>query len=217
MAECVKLENICKSYGRRKILNNVNLTANTGELIVIKGKSGSGKSTLLNIIGQLDGYDEGDIYFDSARIKHEYERNRLRSEKIGFVFQSYWLLENLNIRDNIKMPYLYTDGRMPKDLNEWIDELLGKFGLEELIHQKTRNLSGGEKQRVAIARAMIRKPQLIVADEPTGNLDNENSEKVSSILRDYADSGNTVIVVTHSETNFENADHIYRLEDGRLV
>ena len=217
MNECIRLEKISKSYGNRKILTELDFSANIGELVVIKGKSGCGKSTLLNVIGQLDSYDSGNVFFESKRITHGYQRNMLRSQKIGFIFQAFQLLENLSVIDNIKMPFLYSDSPMPKNVKKMIDDIIDTLQLQNVKWNKIKNLSGGEKQRVAIARAIIRNPLLLVADEPTGNLDPENSEIVSSILKEYTNTGKTVIVVTHSEDCFQNADVIYRLEGGILT
>lgn len=217
MSDCLQLNNITKHYGSNEVLKGVDFVAQKGQLIVIKGKSGSGKSTLLNIIGQLDSYDSGEIYLEGKLIKNRFQRNMLRSNKIGFIFQAYHLLENLNVADNIQMPFLYSDVALPLNIRNDIHELLERFGIDKLMKKKVRNLSGGEKQRVAIARAMIRKPLILVADEPTGNLDPDNSKVVSSMLAEYAHKGNIVIVVTHSEDCFENADKSYRLEEGVLV
>lgn len=217
MSECIRLQKVHKRYGRKEILTGVDLTVTRGELVVIKGKSGSGKSTLLNIIGLLDSFNAGELFFDEKRIANERQRIAIRSGKIGFIFQAYCLIENLNVMDNVLMPFLYTDDKIPDDYENYVKELLDAFGLSGFEKKKVKNLSGGEKQRVAIVRAMVRKPLLIVADEPTGNLDPENSDIVAAQLKRYTEAGNSVIVVTHSDDCFNNADKTYMLKDGILV
>lgn len=212
----IKLVNIKKLYGDKLILNNLNLEINEGEMIAIKGISGSGKTTLLNILGLIDTFQSGEYYFNDKNIKelNGKQINSLRIDNISFVFQSFLLIEYLTTIENILLPLKYQN----KIYNTVeTDELLKNLGILHLKNQKVNTLSGGEKQRVAIARAVITKPKLILADEPTGNLDEMNTDNVASILKMINKKyGITILVVTHN-TRIENVfKKIYHLVDGQL-
>ncbi len=212
----IKLVNIKKLYGDKLILNNLNLEINEGEMIAIKGISGSGKTTLLNILGLIDTFQSGEYYFNDKNIKelNSKQINSLRIDNISFVFQSFLLIEYLTTIENILLPLKYQN----KIYNTVeTDELLKNLGILHLKNQKVNTLSGGEKQRVAIARAVITKPKLILADEPTGNLDEMNTDNVASILKMINKKyGITILVVTHN-TRIENVfKKIYHLVDGQL-
>ncbi|HHX68910.1 MAG TPA: ABC transporter ATP-binding protein [Gallicola sp.] len=212
----IKLVNIKKLYGDKLILNNLNLEINEGEMIAIKGISGSGKTTLLNILGLIDTFQSGEYYFNDKNIKelNSKQINSLRIDNISFVFQSFLLIEYLTTIENILLPLKYQN----KIYNTVeTDELLKNLGILHLKNQKVNTLSGGEKQRVAIARAVITKPKLILADEPTGNLDEMNTDNVANILKMINKKyGITILVVTHN-TRIENVfKKIYHLVDGQL-
>lgn len=212
----IKLVNIKKLYGDKLILNNLNLEINEGEMIAIKGISGSGKTTLLNILGLIDTFQSGEYYFNDKNIKelNGKQINSLRIDNISFVFQSFLLIEYLTTIENILLPLKYQN----KIYNTVeTDELLKNLGILHLKNQKVNTLSGGEKQRVAIARAVITKPKLILADEPTGNLDEMNTDNVANILKMINKKyGITILVVTHN-TRIENVfKKIYHLVDGQL-
>jgi len=217
MKEIIKLCKIKKTYGKRIIFNDLDLTVNQGEFISIGGASGEGKTTLLNILGMLDRFQSGRYYFDNIDVaEKKSERIRVRSEKIGFVFQDYCLLESLSVADNILMPFFYSESRIANSVYDGVRDYLERFGLKNMEKTKAKYLSGGEKQRVSIIRAMIKKPALVLADEPTGNLDPNNAEIISTELRKMADAGTTVVVVTHNQEVFKHVDRRYRLADGRL-
>lgn len=217
MKEIVKLSGIEKKYGERTIISNLDLVVNKGEFISITGKSGEGKTTLLNLIGLLDSFQNGNYLFEGNDVSKSLGRKtEIRSKSIGFIFQDYCLLENLSVLDNILMPFFYSDVEITKNLYAKANEYLEKFGLMKLRKTKAKFLSGGEKQRVSIVRAMLKEPSLILADEPTGNLDPENSQLISSELKNLSRMGTAVIVVTHNQNVFENVDTKYKLSGGRV-
>ena len=217
MKEIVKLSGIEKKYGERTIISNLDLVVNKGEFISITGKSGEGKTTLLNLIGLLDSFQNGNYLFEGNDVSKSLGRKtEIRSKSIGFIFQDYCLLENLSVLDNILMPFFYSDVEITKNLYAKANEYLEKFGLIKLRKTKAKFLSGGEKQRVSIVRAMLKEPSLILADEPTGNLDPENSQLISSELKNLSRMGTAVIVVTHNQNVFENVDTKYKLSGGRV-
>lgn len=217
MDNLVEIKKLNKSYGKKNVLNNLDFSIGRGEMVTITGKSGCGKSTFLNIVGLLDKADSGKYFFEGkTAIRGNAVMEKIRGEKIGFIFQSYCLLDNLSVMDNILMPVCYNDIRIDNKFKVKIEEYLEKFALKDLSKVKAKYLSGGEKQRVSIVRALAKEPTLIVADEPTGNLDSENSGIIFDELKRISQIGKTVIVVTHNGDVFKNVDRKYRLCDGAL-
>ena len=215
----ISLKDIRKTYdGKKYVLDRLELSIERGELAVITGKSGSGKSTLMNIIGLLDTFNEGKYTFEGETIDMKRKNySHLRGSKIGFIFQSYYLIESLSVSDNILMPLLYSDNkRIEKSTIDKMNACLEEYGLYEYRNKKTALLSGGEKQRVAVARALIKSPDLIIADEPTGNLDHENGSLIKKSLVKQTELGKSVIIVTHNKDLFSDAPSMYMLSDGRL-
>ena len=188
--EILRLENIEKYYSgsvdKLHIIRNLNLSVEEGEFISILGRSGSGKSTLLNVIGLLDKIDGGKIFIDGKEVDvlSDVEKDRLKNRMLGFVFQFHYLLPEFTALENVMLPALIDDFSNKSEIEKRAMELLKSVGLEERVHHKPSQLSGGEKQRVAIARALINSPKILLADEPTGNLDEETSETIFNILRD---------------------------------
>lgn len=223
MKPILAVNNIYKDYIIDKkllsVLRGVNLEVIKGEILVILGPSGAGKSTLLHILGLLDEPTEGNIVFEGVEIKKESHRKKahFRREKIGFVFQFYNLLPDFNVFENICLPNLIANGnwRINKRLKERAIGMLDWIGLSDRLRHKPGELSGGEQQRVAIARALINQPQLLFADEPTGNLDSQTSERVWSLLvKLNQEKGQTVIVVTHNEELAKRGTRKLYLQDG---
>lgn len=219
MSELVKMRSILKSYdGKRNVLDGLDFSLNSGEIALVYGDSGCGKSTFLNIVGLLDSMTYGEYLFDGKPIdkKRINTCHRVRAEEIGFVFQAYCLIEALPVRDNILMPFLYNAIPIDHNLMERMEALSCELHISELLSKKAALLSGGEKQRVAIARAMLKRPRLLIADEPTGNLDERNSEIVAQSLAAITKAGTALLVVTHNHRLvFHNADS-YVLKGGRL-
>jgi len=216
----VDMQHIKKSYkGSYAILQDASLTVRRGELCMIRGQSGAGKSTLLNILGLLDAADAGSYTLGGVSVLPGTSRRRaqLRSRMIGFVFQSYHLLESLSVEDNVLLPYLYTRAPLNAGARQRMQVVLQDLDLVGLGHRPVRLLSGGERQRVAIARAVIREPELVIADEPTGNLDQDNSARVMGHLLTLSRSGTAVVVVTHNDSLLAHADTSYSIVDGMLV
>jgi putative ABC transport system ATP-binding protein len=199
-------------------LNNVEFNIGQGEFVAIMGPSGCGKSTLLNIIGLLDTPSEGQYYFMDKEISKykESQLTELRKGNIGFIFQSYNLIDELTVFENVELPLLYL--RMSsKDRKKKVDEVLEKVQISHRKNHFPQQLSGGQQQRVAIARAVVANPQLILADEPTGNLDSANGEEVLKLLEELNRDGTTIVMVTHSLAQAERANRILQLFDGHLV
>ena len=199
-------------------LNNVNLQIAEGEFVAIMGPSGCGKSTLLNIIGLLDNPSEGEFYFYDEEVSKYSERQRaeLRKRNIGFVLQSFNLIDELTVYENVELPLIYL--KYPaSERKQRVEEVLEHM---QIMHRKDhfpQQLSGGQQQRVAVARAVVAKPNLILADEPTGNLDSTNGQEVMTLLSDLNANGTTVIMVTHSATDAEYAHRVVNLFDGQVV
>jgi len=216
----LQVENIKKDYlmGKKTIsvLKGASLTIDHGEIIAIMGKSGAGKSTLLNVIGTLDRPDSGDIYFEEQALFKYNDRQlaEFRNKNIGFVFQFHYLLPEFDALENVMMPGLInsTDDKL---LRSKAEELLVRVGLADRLHHRSNELSGGEQQRVAFARALINQPKLILADEPSGNLDNYSSEILHEMMWSFTKEFNTAfIVVTHDRNLAEKADRIINIVDG---
>lgn len=207
----LQLKHLKKSY-LRPVLTDINLCMQSHDYVSVIGQSGSGKSTLLNILGLVEDYDGGTYTLNGVRIRKGLDYAKLRREVIGFIFQSYNLIPTLSCRENILLPTLYNC----KTGIRSFDELVSQLKLETLLPQRVNTLSGGEKQRVAIARALILDPCLLLADEPTGNLDPENRDIIMELLRTENEKGCGVILITHDYEVARTAKTIYRLEGGTL-
>ena len=218
-----ELKNVNKEYKTKveiiEVLKNISLELNQGDFISIQGKSGSGKTTLLNIIGLLDIPTSGEIKFDNEIINYEDEKtkNMIRNKKIGFVFQFHYLLNEFTALENVMIPALI-DSKLDKNkLKTKAKELLELVELGHRMNHKPLELSGGEKQRVAIARALVNEPNIILADEPTGNLDLETSETISKLFKKINDEKKqTIVIVTHSSELAESTKDKYKIEKGNL-
>lgn len=207
------LKHLQKSY-TRPVLTDVNLEITNDSYATIVGRSGSGKSTLLNILGLVEGYDGGEYVFNGELIRNFMDYSRLRLENIGFIFQSYNLIPTLSCKENILLPTLYNRRSCNEVQN--FDELVELLDIGPLLSQRVTTLSGGEKQRVAIARALILDPCLILADEPTGNLDPKNRDMILRLLHREHEKGRGIILITHDMEIANEADTIYILRDGIL-
>lgn len=207
----VRLSHLQKSY-TRPVLTDVNLEITNDSYVTIVGKSGSGKSTLLNILGLVEGYDGGEYVFNGVIIRNFVDYARLRLENIGFIFQSYNLIPTLSCKENILLPTLYNR----RNRVQSFDDLVELLDIGPLLNQRVTTLSGGEKQRVAVARALILDPCLILADEPTGNLDPKNRQLIFQLLRREHQNGRGILLITHDEETARQADRIYTLKDGCL-
>lgn len=221
----LKLENVCKIYRTTEVetraLDSVSFEVHPGEFVAIMGPSGGGKSTLLNILGLLDSPTTGAYWFfgtDVAR-HSEAELTMLRRATIGFVFQSFNLIDDLTVEENVEVALLYRKvrGTERKERKERIRAVLERVGLSHRARHLPQQLSGGQQQRVAIARALVANPRLILADEPTGNLDTTNGEAVIALLKDAVKAGTTVIMVTHSPEHASAAHRTIGLRDGRAL
>jgi putative ABC transport system ATP-binding protein len=219
----IRLENVKKVYTTDRIetlaLHDINLEVEKGDFISIMGPSGCGKSTLLNIIGLLDTPTGGGLHLEGEKINGQGDRklSRIRNEKLGFVFQSFHLVPDLKVIDNVEIPLLYRS--MPSaERRRLAQEALDRVGLGSRIHHFPTQLSGGQQQRVAIARAIVGRPRVLLADEPTGNLDSRMGEEIMTILEDLnAKDGTTVVMVTHDDRFAGRTNRIVRLFDGRQV
>ena len=218
----IKTEELSKVFRTDEVettaLNKVSMEIQGGEFVAIMGPSGCGKSTLLNILGLLDNPTGGGMYFGAIEVSKYKERHRtnLRKGNIGFVFQSFNLIDELTVFENVELPLLYmkvSSSERKKKVNEVLERM-------KIIHRKKhfpQQLSGGQQQRVAISRAVVTRPKLILADEPTGNLDSANGEEVMALLTELNRDGTTIVMVTHSPTDAEKAHRIVHLFDGHIV
>ena len=216
----LEVKDLCKIYGKGETevhaLNHVSFSAQKGEFIAIVGESGSGKSTLLNVVGALDNATSGSVMIDGREIFSMPEKKLtvFRRQHIGFIFQSFNLIPELNVGQNIIFPLLL-DYKKPD--TKYVNELLNVLGLTDRRNHLPSQLSGGQQQRVAIGRALIARPALILADEPTGNLDSKNSQEVISLLKSMsANYQQTILMITHNENHAGAADRVFRMSDGIL-
>ncbi len=218
----LSIENLSKYFRTEEVetiaLNHVSLQVASGEFVAIMGPSGCGKSTLLNILGLLDNPSEGKYYLLGKEVGslREKERTMYRKGNIGFVFQSFNLIDELNVFENVELPLIYM--RIPaKKRKEMVNEILQRMNISHRAGHFPQQLSGGQQQRVAIARAVVAQPKLILADEPTGNLDTKNGQEVMMLLSELNREGTTVIMVTHSQRDSTYAHRIINLLDGQIV
>ena len=213
------LKNVNRIYGEDKeavhALKDVNLVIEDGKFTCILGRSGSGKSTLMNIIGALDTPTSGKVFNNDIDLStlNEDQLANYRNKTTGFVFQSFYLEPSYTVLENVVMPLIIA-GMKRKEREEMGKDILIKLGLEDKIYKKANELSGGQKQRVAIARALVRNPDIILADEPTGNLDSQNGAEVMALFREIVKMGKSVVLVTHNAEDAKNADNIINIKDG---
>jgi putative ABC transport system ATP-binding protein len=218
----LETKNLRKLYRTNEVetiaLNNVNLTVKEGEFVAIMGPSGCGKSTLLNILGLLDTISEGEYIFLGETVGRHSERQRamLRKNNIGFIFQSFNLIDELTVFENIELPLLYLNIAAP-ERKKRILEVMERMQLIPRKNHFPQQLSGGQQQRVAVARALVSHPKLILADEPTGNLDSINGDEVMNMLTQLHQSGTTIVMVTHSPAYAEYCQRVIHLFDGHIV
>jgi putative ABC transport system ATP-binding protein len=218
----IKLSGVSKRYRTTELettaLDGIDLTIGSGEFVAVMGPSGCGKSTLLNIVGLIDAPSSGQYFFGDQEIS-KYSENKLadlRKGNVGFIFQSFNLIDELNVYENVELPLLYQS--VPKQKRrELVAAALELVGLSSRAKHKPEQLSGGQQQRVAVARAVVGDPKLILADEPTGNLDSKNGEEVMSMLDQLNKQGTTILMVTHSPSHADRAHRIVNLLDGRVV
>ncbi len=221
--EILRMKGIIKDYvlgsGTSRVLKGIDLTVDRGEFLAILGPSGSGKSTLMNIIGCLDVPTEGEYYLSGKKIADQDEASlaQIRNKEVGFIFQQFQLLQRQTAFENVELPLIYAN--MPeKQRRERVREMLEKVQLGDKMEYFPNQLSGGQQQRVSIGRALMNNPALLLADEPTGNLDSENSKEIVALLRKFNKENNqTVIIITHDERIALSADRIITIEDGRIT
>ncbi|NMB03293.1 MAG: ABC transporter ATP-binding protein [Tissierellia bacterium] len=222
MANVIELKKVNKEYGtqiKTKVLFDIDLAVEAGSFNSIIGQSGSGKSTLLNIVGTLDQPTEGEVLINGKRTDkmNKNELASLRNETLGFIFQFHYLLPEFTALENVLMPYRIQYGKVPKETLERANELMDLVGLEKVKNNLASNMSGGQQQRTAIARALMNSPKIILADEPTGNLDSDTSETIYNLLRDINQKlGTTFVIITHDRRIAEKADRIIEIKDGRI-
>jgi putative ABC transport system ATP-binding protein len=218
----IRTEDLLKIYTTEEIettaLNNVNIEVHEGEFVSITGPSGCGKSTLLNVLGLLDNPNGGKYYFMDNEVSRYSERKRtdLRKANIGFVFQSFNLIDELTVFENVELPLLYI-GVTSAERKKRVKEVLEQTGIDHRINHFPQQLSGGQQQRVAVARAVVSRPKIILADEPTGNLDSKHGEDVMDLLTDLHKAGTTIVIVTHSPDYAKRAHRSIQLLDGNVV
>ena len=218
----ITLNNLCRVFRTQDVettaLKNINFSVNQGEFVAIMGPSGCGKSTLLSILGMLDSPTSGSFDFDGCDIANYSEKQLagLRKASIGFVFQSFNLIDELTVYENVELPLQYQKISR-SERKQRVEAILKRVGIDHRADHLPQQLSGGQQQRVAVARALVINPKLILADEPTGNLDSKNGEEVMTMLRELNREGTTVIMVTHSEKEGHYADRLVRLLDGQIM
>lgn len=218
----IKITNLQKLYRTEEVetlaLNDLDIHVKQGEFVAVMGPSGCGKSTLLNIVGLLDDLDGGSYLFNDIEVADFNERKRsdLRKHNIGFVFQSFNLIDELTVFENVELPLIYT--KVPAaERKRRVEEVLEKVQIMHRRNHFPQQLSGGQQQRVAVARAVVNNPKLILADEPTGNLDSKNGNEVMQLLTELNEAGTTIVMVTHSEHDARFADRVIRMLDGQVM
>ncbi len=219
----IKIRNLCKSFQRPgepllQVLQEVDFTVDEGEFVAIVGPSGSGKTTLMNILGLLDRPDSGDYELHGkpvAKLSPE-ERAKARNEAIGFVFQQFHLLPRTTATENVELPLLYST-HSDSDIRRLAREALCRVGLEERLTHYPSELSGGQQQRVAIARAIVNNPAVVLADEPTGNLDQNSGKQIMSLFRELNRNGSTILLITHDDAVASVASRVVRIDNGQLT
>jgi len=218
----IKIKDLEKIYRTEEVetiaLNKLSMEVKEGEFVAVMGPSGCGKSTLLNILGLLDDSDNGSFVFNGIEVVNFNERKRaeMRKHNIGFVFQSFNLIDELTVFENVELPLIYT-GVKTAERKEKVEAVLDKMKIMHRRNHYPQQLSGGQQQRVAVARAVVNNPKLILADEPTGNLDSTNGNEVMELLTDLNEQGTTIIMVTHSEHDARFSHRIIRMLDGQTV
>ena len=218
----IKISELEKVYRTEEVetvaLNKLSIEVTEGEFVAVMGPSGCGKSTLLNILGMLDDPDAGSFVFNGIEVAHFNERRRadLRKNNIGFVFQSFNLIDELTVFENVELPLIYT-GVKSADRKKRVEQVLDKVQIMHRRNHYPQQLSGGQQQRVAVARAVVNHPKLILADEPTGNLDSNNGNEVMALLTELNEQGTTIVMVTHSEHDARYSHRIIRMLDGQTV
>ena len=218
----IKTINLQKIFKTEEVetwaLNNVSIEVKQGEFVAIMGPSGCGKSTLLNILGLLDNPTGGEYYLNGTEVSRytESQRTSLRKGVIGFVFQSFNLIDELNVYENIELPLLYM-GISASERKKRVEAAMERMAISHRSKHFPQQLSGGQQQRVAIARAVVANPKLILADEPTGNLDSKSTIEIMNILKDLHESGRTVIIITHDDEIANQVDRVVRIMDGKIV
>lgn len=221
-APLIEMQKVCKSYFSEeletKVLYDIDLTINSGEFVAIMGPSGSGKSTLMHILGFLDSPTSGKYFFKGEQTKalEDDELALIRATNVSFVFQAFNLLPRTTVLENVMLPLLYHPLIKPSERKEKAMKAIESVGLGDRADFYTNQLSGGQQQRVAIARSLVTEPELIFADEPTGNLDSTSGKQVMSILQQLNDEGHTIILVTHEKTTAQHANRILHILDGRI-
>jgi len=223
MDKIIEIKNISKVYGKdikTQVLFDVDLTIETGSFCSIIGQSGSGKSTLLNIIGTLDQPSSGQVIINQTLTTDLKSKDlaKVRNETIGFIFQFHYLLPEFTALENVLMPYYIKHKKMDKDMEKRAHDLLDLVGLSKVKNNPASKMSGGQQQRTAIARALMNQPKLILADEPTGNLDSDTTEQIYDLLREINQkTGATFLIITHDRRIAEKTDRIIEIEDGRIA
>ena len=218
----IRIEHLSKVFRTEEVettaLNDVSLHVKQGEFVAIMGPSGCGKSTLLNIIGLLDNPTSGNYYFNGQEVGHlkEKQRTQVRKGNIGFVFQSFNLIDELNVYENVELPLIYLK-KKASEKKELVTSILDRMNISHRVKHFPQQLSGGQHQRVALARAVVARPKLILADEPTGNLDSKNGAEVMNLLTELNQEGTTIVMVTHSQHDASYAHRVVHLFDGQIV
>lgn len=218
----IKLNNLSKvyrtAYMETTALHDIDIHIGKGEFVAVMGPSGCGKSTLLNVVGMIDSPSSGEYFFDGTEVGHSSENDLVdvRKQNIGFIFQNFNLIDDLSVAENVDLPLLYL-GVPKKERKARVQEALELVGLEARAKHKPQELSGGQQQRVAVARSVVSEPKLILADEPTGNLDTKNGDEVMAMLDRLKQKGVTILMVTHSPEHGQRADRIIQMLDGEVV